>query len=405
MQRTQLRAGPAATTPAPPRSADSRAHRLMAAAIRAWPALAGYALVRLVNLVFIGLGTDRPMRSLLATRFDSGWYLGIAASGYAQNCPIRGEMCRYAFFPLYPQLIRGIGGIIPLSPVTIAWTIALLSSLVAAWGILAVVELVADRRAAILTAVLWGIVPHAVVQSMAYTESLFTALAAWALYAVLTRKWLTAASLAVLAGLTRPTGAAVVAAVALCAFWALLRPVPEGERSGPDGGRPVPRLLTAVIVSPLGLVAWFGWVGYRAGRWDGYFQVQERRWNTHFDFGAYTFGQITDVFTVRGSWTLTIPVIAATLCAAVTLLVVCALQRLPAPLLIYAATVLVVALGGSDFFHAKARLLIPAFVLIIPVAKVLARSRPAVIGTIVTAGALVSGAYGSYVVLVATASP
>ncbi|MFI6287769.1 glycosyltransferase family 39 protein [Streptomyces sp. NPDC051018] len=397
MQRTQLRAGPAATTPAFRRTTHSRVRRLTAAAVRAWPALAGYALVRLVNLVLIELSTDRPLHDLLATRFDSGWYLGIAESGYTQNCALQGEMCRYAFFPLYPGLIRGISGIIPLSPVTIAWAIALLFSLVAAWGIFAVVEHLADRRAAIITAVLWGIVPHAVVQSMAYTESLFTALAAWALYAVLTKKWLSATALAVLAGLTRPTGAAVVAAVALCALWALLRP-------GPDGERPVPRLLTALLVSPMGLVAWFGWVGHRAGRWDGYFRVQER-WSTRFDFGVFTYGRIVDVFTVKGAGTLTALVITTTLCGAVTLLIICALQRQPAPLLIYAAVVLVVALGGSEYFHSKARLLIPAFVLIIPVAKALARSRPPVIGTILTAGTLVSGAYGSYVVLVATTSP
>ncbi|MEE1751284.1 hypothetical protein PUR26_02055, partial [Streptomyces sp. SP18CS02] len=90
----------------------------------------------------------------------------------------------------------------------------------------------------------------------------FTAIAAWALYAVLDRRWLTAAALAVLAGLTRPPGAAVVAAVVLCALYTLWRP-------GPDGKRPVARLVTTVLVAPLGWFAWFGWVGYRAGSWDG----------------------------------------------------------------------------------------------------------------------------------------
>ncbi|MBV7699119.1 DUF6415 family natural product biosynthesis protein [Streptomyces sp. TRM70350] len=56
---------------------------------------------------------------------------------------------------------------------------------------------------------------------MGCTESLFTACAAWSLYAVLTGRWLTAATLAALAGLTRPTGIAVAAAVTVTALLAV----------------------------------------------------------------------------------------------------------------------------------------------------------------------------------------
>ncbi|MGW4029023.1 glycosyltransferase family 39 protein [Streptomyces sp. NPDC004838] len=373
------------------------ARGLKDAARRAWPALAGYALVRLVGLTFIMLRSDQPLLTRLSTRHDSFWFLKIAESGYTETCPsIQGEMCRYAFFPLYPELIRGVSAVFPVSPSMAGWIIALVSSLVAAWGIYAVVEVIAGRRTAIVTAVLWGIVPHAVVQSMTYTESLFTALAAWALYAVLTKRWLTATALAVFAGLTRPPGAAVVAAVVLCALWALLRP-------GPDGERPVGRLLTAVLVSPLGWFAWFGWVGYRAGRWDGYFQVQDR-WGSSFDGGVFTAQRISEVFSEQ-SGRLSYLVIAGTILAAATLLVICVLQRQPAPLLIYGAIIVLMTIGGEGYFHSKGRFLVPAFVLLIPLAKVLARSRTAVIWTLLTAATLVSSLYGSYVLLVASHSP
>ncbi|MEE1751034.1 glycosyltransferase family 39 protein, partial [Streptomyces sp. SP18CS02] len=185
----------------------------------AWPALALYALVRAVGIGAILLRTDRTVLQVLASRFDTSWYVLIADHGYPATCPVQGELCRYAFFPLYPGLIRGVTGVTPLSAQWAAWLIAMAASLAAAWGIFAVVERIADRKAALVTVVLWGIVPHAVVESMAYTEALFTAIAAWALYAVLDRRWLTAAALAVLAGLTRPPGAAVVAAVVLCALY------------------------------------------------------------------------------------------------------------------------------------------------------------------------------------------
>lgn len=74
----------------------------------------------------------------------------------------------------------------------------------------------------------WAVLPVGIVQSMAYSESLFTALAAWSLYAVLTGRWVTAGVLASLSGLTRPVGLAVVAAVWAAAVASFLR-----ERKAP----------------------------------------------------------------------------------------------------------------------------------------------------------------------------
>lgn len=385
---------------------------LAGAARRAWPALALYALVRTVGVLVVLPHTDRSVLQVLASRFDTTWYVLIAEEGYPATCPVQGELCRYAFFPLYPGLIRAVTALTPLSAQWAAWLIAVTASLAAAWGVYAVVERVAGRRAGIVSVVLWGLVPHAVVESMAYTEALFTALSAWALYAVLTRRWITAGVLAVLAGLTRPPGAAVAATVALCALWALWsgrRPAGAEEQQpdgpGPDGRGPrqVARLVTAVVLAPLGWLSWFGWVGYRAGRWDGYLRVQER-WGTSFDGGRFTLHRVTQVFTQQTVF-LDSVVIAATLTMAVVLLVVCHLQRLPAPLLIHATLIVLITVGCAGYFHSKARFLIPAFVLLIPLAKPLARARPAVVCTLLTGVALISNAYGIYLLTVSDHSP
>ena len=51
----------------------------------------------------------------------------------------------------------------------------------AAWGVYAVGELLHGRRVGITLVAVWAVLPHAVILTMAYTEPLMTAFAAWAL--------------------------------------------------------------------------------------------------------------------------------------------------------------------------------------------------------------------------------
>ena len=67
--------------------------------------------------------------------------------------------------------------------------VAVVASLAAAWGLYAVGDHLHDRRTGVLLAVVWGLLPHAIVESMAYTEAIFTALVAWSLLAMLRERW------------------------------------------------------------------------------------------------------------------------------------------------------------------------------------------------------------------------
>ncbi|MET9804309.1 hypothetical protein [Streptomyces sp. NPDC006368] len=376
---------------------------------RAWPALAVYALVRFLGVAAVAARADDAgtgLGTLLASRFDTVYYVHIAQYGYAapmaEGCSVQGPLCKYAFFPLYPALIRGASEVLPLPVTTVAWGISIAGSLLAAWGIFAVVERLAGRRAGVVATALWGIAPHAMVESMAYTEPVFTALCAWALFAAVTRRWVYAGVLASLAGLTRPSGSAVVAAVVLTALWTLLV---ARRRREPDAAPPdrTASLLAAVVVAPLGWFAWFGWVGYRAGDWRGYFQLQER-WGSTFDGGGFTFHRIAEIF-LKMPLNLNTAVGAATVIAAVVMFVVCVQQRTHPALLIYAGILLLIAVGGAGYFHSKARFLLPAFPLLIPAARALAAARPAVMCTLLGAGTLLSTAYGTYLMLVWRFSP
>ncbi|MGW0825647.1 glycosyltransferase family 39 protein [Streptomyces sp. NPDC002845] len=185
---------------------------------RAAPALLGYAAVRALGLVVLALWSatrDKSAHTLLSARWDSLWYVRVADLGYGYEVRLpNGDVhSNLAFFPLLPWLERAVSAVTPLSYADAGLAVSTLASIAAAWGIFAVADHLYGRRAGICAVLLWAVLPVGIVQSMAYTESLFTALAAWSLYALLTGRWLIAGTLAALAGLTRPVGVAVVAAV------------------------------------------------------------------------------------------------------------------------------------------------------------------------------------------------
>ncbi|MFE0600929.1 mannosyltransferase family protein [Streptomyces sp. NPDC058892] len=368
------------------RPRDVRAVGVPSAAL----ALGVFAVVRGAGaavLVLAAWWAGRSPVRVLGHSWDSAWYLAIARHGYGrtQIWPVTGLVqSDHAFFPLYPALVRLAGGG-EWGGLLVSWTAAA----VAAVGVYRVGELVAGRRVALLLVALWAATPHAVVLTLAYTEPLLVALAAWSLYALLRGRWLLAASLALVAGLTRPTGIAVAAAVSVTALHALLV-----RRSRAPG------------VWVAGLLAPAGWLGYvvavGAARDDltGYFTVQ-RQWGSRFDGGRATLLKVWEVLTggpVALATTVSAFLLGAALLLAVLLLVD---DRPPLPLLVYTAVLLVIAVGGAGYFESKPRFLLPAFPLLLPLAAAMARARPRS-AVVVTAGlAGLSHAYGVYLLVFA----
>lgn len=349
-------------------------------------ALGVFAAVRGTGVLLLALGSwwaGRDPLRVLGRSWDADWYLRIATNGYGRTLmfpdavtgtgPIQSDL---AFFPLYPALIRAVSGILPGGPVPAALLIAWTAAAVAAVGIYRVGERVIGPRAGLLLVGLWAALPHSVVLTLAYTEALLAAFAAWALHALLRGRWLWAAGLAVLAGLTRPTGLAVAAAVSAVALHAILV-----RRSR------APEVWVAGLVAPAGWAAYVLAVGVQVrDPFGGYFAVQ-RSWGSRFDFGAGALRSAERVLTgghVAFATTVTVVLLAAAGLLAVLLL----LDRTPLALLAYTAVLLVMAFGGAGFFESKPRFLLPAFPLLLPLAAVMARARPrtAVVVTAVVAG-------------------
>lgn len=432
---------------------------------RAAPALLGYAAVRALGLVVLAgwsAARDRSAYTLLTARWDSLWYTRVADLGYGYEVRLpNGDVhSNLAFFPLLPWLERLLHALTPLSYADAGFTVSLLASLAAAWGIFAVTDVVYGRRAGICAVLLWAVLPVGIVQSMAYSESLFTALAAWSLYAVLTGRWVSAGALAALAGLTRPVGLAVVAAVWTAGVVSFVRDRSAGARdrgadqadsARPDGhapegagaaraGRtpqatgaphetraplvssftpffttffstffstffttpsatpsdaPARRRALAMTLAPVGAAAYVLWVGHRTGRGPlGYLDVQAG-WRNGFD-GGYAFARfVADKFTSFPS-----ALAGAGLILGVGLLlwlyVIGVRQRQPLPLLVYTGVVLALALCASSYFGSKPRLLMPAFPVLLPLARALARLRASRSVLVTTGVAVASAVYGAF---------
>ncbi|MBQ1048019.1 hypothetical protein KBX50_06030 [Micromonospora sp. C51] len=296
-----------------------------------------------------------------------------------------------AFFPLYPGLTAALDRISPLSTRDAGLIVAWLAGLAAAWGLFAIGAYLHDRRSGVLLAALWAAVPHAVVESMAYSETLFTALAAWTLYALLRGHWITAGLLCLFAGLTRPSASSLIPVVGLAALMAIIR-----RR---DSWRP----WVAALLAPAGWLGYLAWVGSEVGRPDGWFHIQSAGWGSTFDFGFYTVSRGREALAQTAPPQLFVVSLVALL--ALMFLVLSVLDRQPWQLLIYSGLLVATTLGTAGYYQSKARFLLPAFPLLLPAAVALALAGWARATTVLVAVVAFSTYFGGYLLLIWPWSP
>jgi hypothetical protein len=374
--------------------------------------------VSVLVLAVWGWSRADPVVTRLGTLWDAHWYLDLARHGYDNGMPppdaTGHRYTNLAFFPLYPALIRLAHAVLPLTTASAALLVAWAAALAAAAGVYATVAAHWGRRTGIVAAALWGALPHSVVMNIAYTEALFSALAAWTLWAAVTRRWVWAGTLSTLSCLTRPTGIALAAAVCAGAAAELLavyrdRPAEPAEPAGAAErqglrvrvrGARWARPLGGALLAPLGWFGYIAWVGLRLGHWDAYFDVQ-LEWDSRFDFGLTTARQLIDMAVHPLDSGVTQAVVAAVLVAAVGLFVRSVRQGQPLPLLVFSLAVLVITLGDAGAYLSRARFLMPVFPLLVPPALALAKSpswrRPVLV---LGAACAVSAGYGLFLVYI-----
>ncbi|WP_214367368.1 hypothetical protein [Pseudonocardia sp. H11422] len=352
-----------------------------------------YLGVRLVGLLGLAWLAGRNGSALVDElhSWDGAWLLAIAGEGYA-GVPAdmvdafgrRTPDTPLGFFPGYPATVAVAGWFTGGNLVAAGLVVSLLAGVVTAYALTRLGELVpgGSRRAGLLLTGLLAATPMGIVLSMTYTEALFCALAAWSLIGVLQRQWLLAGATCALAGLVRPTANALVLAVGLAALVAVV------QRR--DGVRPwLGGLLTAT-----GLVGYLAHVAVHTGTPDGWFAIQRAGWGWYLDGGVETAAYLRDVL-VAGERVFDLATLVV-LAGAGVLLGASIAMRLPWPLLVYGAGVLFTVWATAGLMNTKIRLLIPAFVLLLPIALGLSRRRPATAVGVLVAAALGSAWFGGY---------
>lgn len=196
-------------------------------------------------------------------RWDSAHYINVALNGYGLDDPEQMGQ-RVAFFPLYPLLIRAVATVTGAEETNAGYAIAAI--IAANLAFLAAVPLFA-KLVARLTSVeiarvastLLLVSPLAFFFNAAYTESLFLLLSIAAFLFAYDQKWLPASIAIALASATRLFGLALIPAILLIA-WRNRASMRE--------------MATIVLVSPLGTVAFFGWLWWEYGDPMTYFNAQ-----------------------------------------------------------------------------------------------------------------------------------
>ncbi len=164
----------------------------------------------------------------MPVRHDAGWYLQISIYGYQYLGQLTTDVQQnIVFFPAFPLLMRWtalVGGNTWLAHV-VSGTIISLAAFVAALAYLfALARDYLDEAQSRTALWLLAAYPFALFYGALYTESLFLLTAVGAFYHFRRREWWAAAAWAALAGLTRPNGFLLGAALGTLALTPLLPP-------------------------------------------------------------------------------------------------------------------------------------------------------------------------------------
>ncbi|MEM9022187.1 MAG: mannosyltransferase family protein [Bacteroidota bacterium] len=142
--------------------------------------------------------------------WDSGWYLQIARNGYpAGDAAALGDTAEYAFFPLYPMLMRWLAPIFHnefIAGIVLSNLALLLSGMV----LYRLVEHQFGRGPARWAVVALFLFPVSFILSGVFTESLFLLFTLLAFRQAQLRQWWWVGVFGLLAGLTRSLGLLLV---------------------------------------------------------------------------------------------------------------------------------------------------------------------------------------------------
>jgi hypothetical protein len=290
---------------------------------------------------------------------DANYYLGIAQHGYPVRLPSPWHDSpvnnRAAFFPLFPLAVRLASYLTGGSYAAAGLVVQILAGAASAVGVWAVAARVRDRRVADRAVMLYGFFPGAMTLAMLYSEPLAVALSAAAILAMLNRRWLIAGIIGAAATAERPTLVVLVVIFGIAAVQAIWT---RREWSA----------TLAPALTPLGVVAFFGYLGYRYHDYKFWFHVETDVWNEHVGWGEHTFRVVLWLDPATEKAKVFNAVLIIMFVAAVVGIAMMVAARLPIPVTLFG--VLIVALSViSPAQSTRPRFVWTAFPIFIGAAK------------------------------------
>ena len=245
-------------------------------------------LVWIVALSVTWYKPESTVRNSL-TGWDAGWFLRIAEFGYPNSLAEEaGGGSRWAFFPLFPFLIRITARVLGLKYATAG---ILLTLIVGALAVAAVYAIARDRfgeETAKSAALLLSFFPTSYVLSMVYSDGLFILFAALALHWIGKERWLWAGLAISGASLTRGFGTVLMVAGGVEALL-----IAHRARST--------KPLRIALTAPLGYLLWTGYQWRAVG--DPFaFKQAYTYWHTEFVWFKTPFSALWSLSTETSAW-------------------------------------------------------------------------------------------------------
>lgn len=243
------------------------------------PAVLGsYLLLRLFSFVVINMVADHQdpngiprgpqgesVGYLDMTRiWDGDWYYRIVEEGYPRELPTndQGELQQnqWAFYPLFPMLVRVLMSLTGGSFGLIASTLALA---LGAGAAMTMAVLLRDRVGpfvAFCAVAVYAASPPSPTLQLAYTESLAMLLLCGFLLAISREQWWVATALALLTGVARPVALplGLVALVAVIYRW-------RARADRPIDGRTYAAMASSLVACGLSGLMWPAYAAWKTG--------------------------------------------------------------------------------------------------------------------------------------------
>jgi hypothetical protein len=272
---------------------DTR-HGRLAGRLRRWPwpvqVLLIFAVARVVSAVVLLVAAAVQPSSPWAPAspdylsflqfWDSGWYRRIYDEGYPEVLPRNAEDAvlqnQWAFYPLFPAIVRVLHAVTGGGWDLIATTTATVCGFVAALGVYRLFRLAAAPGEALWGVALVSFLPISPILQVPYAESLHLALLAWALYLVASGRYLGAVPVVLAMGLARPAGVPFAVLVFTLFVHEALRAGhgPVGRFRAALRAPALPRLAVLTAAAGAAALAWPATAWAVTGEADAYLETE-----------------------------------------------------------------------------------------------------------------------------------